>query len=120
MGDIQARNHIACRPEECFGGRSLDLPAVDEEHVAEVARLHKALSDPTRLKILSYLGGGELCVCEILEALGVQQPTVSHHLMILQSSGFVKSRKQGRWVAYSINREAFERCDPFFEKGVQT
>lgn len=63
----------------------------------------KALSDETRLRILRLLGGGELCVCDIVAALGVIQPKVSFHLGVLRSAGLISDRKQGRWIHYSLN-----------------
>ena len=90
----------------CPGERELDLPTIDEREVERSARIHKALSDPTRLKIIAYLEAGELCVCELIEALDKPQPTVSHHLFLLQAAGLIKSRRQGRWILYSLNEEA--------------
>ncbi len=92
-----------CRPADCPGSRKLELPVIDEARIAQAARLHKALADETRLKILEYLESGELCVCELLEVLDMPQSTVSHHLLLLQNAGLIRSRKQGRWVLYSRN-----------------
>lgn len=63
----------------------------------------KALGDPTRLKILHLLKYGELCVCEIITAMEKPQPTISHHLNILKKAGFLKWRKEGVWVHYSLS-----------------
>jgi DNA-binding transcriptional ArsR family regulator len=115
-----ATANCAIDADVCPGQRDVELPVIDEREIESSARIHKALSDPTRLKILAYLEAGELCVCELFKALDAPQSTVSHHLLVLHSSGLLKSRKQGRWVAYSINREVFDRCNPFCEKGVQT
>jgi len=106
----------SCRPGDCPGERPLSLPRVDDAIVRSIARVHKALSDETRLRILMYLTTGELCVCELLGALEMPQSTVSHHLMLLQNADLITSRKQGRWVLYSINHEVFDRCNPFCEK----
>ena len=62
----------------------------------------KALSDATRLKILYLLSDGELCVCEIICALDKPQSSVSHHLNILKNLGFIKGRKEGVWIHYSL------------------
>lgn len=67
------------------------------------ADLIKALGDPTRLKIIYLLTYGELCVCEIITALEKPQPTISHHLNILKKAGFLKWRKEGVWVHYSLS-----------------
>jgi len=60
------------------------------------------LADETRLRILKLLGIREMCVCEVMVALGLTQPTASHHLGILENAGLVKDRKEGKWVFYSI------------------
>jgi ArsR family transcriptional regulator len=62
----------------------------------------RALADRTRLRILALLAGGEVCVCEIHESLGLPQPTVSRHLAYLRSAGLVTGRKEGLWVHYNL------------------
>ena len=62
----------------------------------------KAISDPTRLKILYLLQDGELCVCEIIMALEKPQSTISHHLNVLKNAGFIKGRKEGVWIHYKL------------------
>jgi ArsR family transcriptional regulator len=62
----------------------------------------KALSDETRFKIVVLLSGGELCVCNIEESLGLSQAKVSRHLSVLRYSGIVKSRRHGQWIYYSL------------------
>lgn len=66
------------------------------------SKIFKALADATRLRILKLLEVREMCVCEIMVALGLTQPTTSHHLGILENVGLVKSRKEGKWVFYSL------------------
>ncbi|HII86112.1 TPA: winged helix-turn-helix transcriptional regulator [Candidatus Bathyarchaeota archaeon] len=61
-----------------------------------------ALSDPIRLEIVSYLRGGEKCVCEIVPHLNLVQPLVSRHLKILKDVGIVRFRKDGTKRLYSI------------------
>lgn len=68
----------------------------------------KALCDPNRLLILETLRSGEKCACKILEDLKIGQPTLSHHMKILCDSGFVNSRREGKWMHYSINKQGFE------------
>jgi ArsR family transcriptional regulator len=63
----------------------------------------KALSDETRLKILTLLKDGETCVCDIAETLGMTQPNISFHLSMLKESGLINDRKNGRWIHYSLN-----------------
>lgn len=73
----------------------------------ELARTFKALSDETRLRILSLLiSDGELCVCDIMTALNLpHQSTVSRHLSYLKNSGWVNDRREGLWIYYSIDEE---------------
>jgi ArsR family transcriptional regulator len=72
---------------------------------ATLARSFQALADEKRLRVLELVGGGELCVCELAEALDVSQPLLSFHLRTLREAGLVNARKKGRWVHYSLNRE---------------
>ena len=64
--------------------------------------LTKALADPNRVRLLLALRGGELCACQITELFGLAPSTMSKHLSILYQAGFVDSRKNGRWVRYSL------------------
>jgi len=70
-----------------------------------LARLLKALADPTRLRLVSMVAaheGGEACVCELTEPLGLTQPTISHHLKILVDAGIFTRDKRGVWAYYSL------------------
>ncbi|MCL7489009.1 MAG: metalloregulator ArsR/SmtB family transcription factor [Desulfobulbaceae bacterium] len=69
-------------------------------------RVMKALSDPSRVKIIKMLERKELCVCELTAALGLAQPTVSKHLKLLEEAGLVGYRKDGPWVNYSLAKES--------------
>jgi ArsR family transcriptional regulator len=66
------------------------------------SRIFKALADETRLGILNLLRAREMCVCEIMVALHLTQPTASHHLRILENAGLVKDSRKGKWVFYKI------------------
>jgi len=68
-----------------------------------VARIGKALSDWTRLRILAALSVRPLCVCEITKLLDAEQPSVSRHLGILRTAGLVEDRRDGRWVSYRLS-----------------
>lgn len=70
----------------------------------------RALGDPHRLKILYLLMTcGEMCACETMLALEISQSNLSFHLKTLKQAGFIKARKSGRWMYYSLNRPAFEQ-----------
>lgn len=73
---------------------------------AEAADAFQALSDPKRLRILELLREGERCVCELTDALGVGQSLLSFHLKTLRDAGLVRGRRDGRWVHYSLDRQA--------------
>ncbi len=76
----------------------------------ELLGIYRALTDETRLRILKLLQGGELCVCDLFSALDIIQPKVSFHLGVLKEAKFIKDRKEGRWVHYSIDdSEMFRR-----------
>ncbi len=69
----------------------------------------KALSDPSRVRIFCALQDRELCVCQIVELLGLATSTVSKHMSILRQARLAESRKEGRWVYY---RRAEDRLSP--------
>lgn len=70
--------------------------------------IFKCLSDSSRLKILNYLGDGELCACELLEYLNISQSTLSYHMKTMLECGLVKVRQVGKWSYYMINKDVFE------------
>lgn len=69
-------------------------------------RIAKSLSDPNRVRALAALKGGELCVCQIIELLGLVPSTVSKHMSVLKDAGLVRSEKRGKWVFYSLVEKA--------------
>lgn len=71
----------------------------------------KALSDPTRLRILEILHRrGETCVCELEAALGMTQSNISFHINTLKKAGLVVSQKVGKWVFYTRDKAALNAC----------
>jgi ArsR family transcriptional regulator, arsenate/arsenite/antimonite-responsive transcriptional repressor len=72
-----------------------------------------ALSDETRLEIVRLLSHGERCVCELQDALEAAQSRLSFHLRVLKDAGLVTDRRDGRWVHYSLNREALDEIAAF-------
>ena len=75
------------------------------EDAGRTARTLKALADPARLRLLSIIAahdGGEACVCDLTEPVGLSQPTVSHHLRVLTEAGFVTREKRGVWAYYTL------------------
>lgn len=72
----------------------------------DFSKLFKALSDETRIRILKVLLERECCVCEVMQALDISQSRGSRNLRVLEDAGFVKSRRDGPWVIYSIAEQA--------------
>ncbi|MFH0880356.1 MAG: metalloregulator ArsR/SmtB family transcription factor [Lentisphaerota bacterium] len=72
----------------------------------QALRVFGALSDASRLRMLLALRHGELCVCQLIELMGLSPSTVSKHLSILRDAGLVDSRKEGRWVHYRLADQA--------------
>ncbi|HEY7145264.1 MAG TPA: metalloregulator ArsR/SmtB family transcription factor [Streptosporangiaceae bacterium] len=78
---------------------------------AGLARLLKALADPTRLRLVSMVAahdGGEACVCDLTGPLGLTQPTISHHLKILVDAGILTRDKRGVWAYYALIPSALD------------
>lgn len=65
-------------------------------------KVMKALSEPSRIKIMKMLQRRVMCVCEIQEALGIAQSTASKHLKILQDAGLITYKKEGLWINYML------------------
>ena len=70
--------------------------------IARMETLFRALADQTRLRILTLLASGEVCVCNIHGALGIPQPTASRHLAYLRRTGLVGTRRDGLWIHYRL------------------
>jgi ArsR family transcriptional regulator, arsenate/arsenite/antimonite-responsive transcriptional repressor len=73
--------------------------------------LFHALSDETRLEIIELLRNGERCVCELTDTLDAAQSRLSFHLRVLKDAGIVRDRKEGRWVHYELDPEAFDEME---------
>lgn len=75
-------------------------------------KILKAISDPTRLNILRLLRLRAMCVCELMAALDMPQPLISHHLRILKDSGIIDDRKEGKFIFYELdNRNVLKIVD---------
>ncbi|MEV7967056.1 metalloregulator ArsR/SmtB family transcription factor [Sphaerisporangium sp. NPDC088356] len=80
-----------------------------QEQSARIAAGFKALADPVRLRLLSLVAShldGEACVCDLVGAFDLTQPTISHHLRVLRDAGLVESTRRGTWVYYRVVPEA--------------
>jgi len=89
-------------PKYAIELRNIADRVADAEVVDGQSGFFRALADGTRLRILKLLEVREMCVCEVMVALDLTQPTASHHLGLLESAGLVKGRKEGKWVFYRV------------------
>lgn len=86
---------------------------------SENAKVFKAFCDENRLRILEMLQSGEKCACVLLAKLEITQPTLSHHMKILQESGIVTPRKEGKWTHYAINENGSRHANELLKKVTQ-
>ena len=87
---------------------------------ADLARLLKALADPTRLRLVSMVAaheGGEACVCDLTGPLGLTQPTISHHLKVLVDAGIFTRDKRGVWAYYALVPSAMDALSAMLSTG---
>lgn len=94
--------HAECGGKNIELVKKLEFEVLGAEEAYDVSELFKILGDPTRLMILFALVKSEMCVCDIVELVGVTQSAVSHQLRVLKQSRLVKYRREGKNVIYSI------------------
>ena len=98
---MRSRSHVAAhwQPRRCL-----------VEQAAATADVFKALADPARVRIVNMLAtsGEPVCVCHLIEPLGLSQPTVSHHLKKLTDAGLLAREQRGKWAYFSLRPEAVE------------
>lgn len=82
----------------------------DDERFLSITR---ALSDPNRLTILKVLKGKRMCSCQILKFVDISQPTLSHHMSILQEAGLVKTIPTGRWYDYEVDDDTLRFVEDY-------
>lgn len=80
----------------------------DENEMQAISDFFRLFSDSTRIKILTALGTGSMCVCDISEALGMTQSAVSHQLRVLRGGDLVRARRDGKSVVYSLSDDHIE------------
>ena len=86
-------------------------PRVDAAEAERIARVFKALGDPTRVRLLSLIAGGEggeACICDLIAPVGLSQGTVSHHMKLLAEAGLVTREQRGRWAYFAIAEGALD------------
>lgn len=78
---------------------------LEEDSAQQLARVFKALGDPTRVRLVSLIAaadGAEACICDLTDPVGLSQPTVSHHMKLLMDAGLVEREQRGKWAYFSI------------------
>jgi len=105
-----------CRPGERVSQLRRRAKEIDDLTLRRLREVFWAIADGTRLKMLELITDEELCACELMAALELTQPTTSHHLGILERSGLVTSRREGKWVFYRL---AHPKVGALLTKGIQ-
>ncbi len=94
---------------------------ITASQAADLARKLRALADPTRLRLVSMVAaheGGEACVCDLTDPLGLTQPTISHHLKIIVDAGIFTRDKRGKWAYYALVPTALDALSAVLSTGV--
>ena len=95
---------------ECCAPLHAELLSDDEAKAT--ATLFKALADPARVRIVNMLAtsdGEPVCICHMIEPLGLSQPTVSHHMKRLLDAGLVEREQRGKWAYFALKPDAVEK-----------
>ena len=104
-------NELVCA-EKCFHANKIKEAKLKEptrKEIFKLSNMFKLFADDTRLRIICILIKEELCVCDLCEALQLNQSTVSHQLQLLRNSNLVKYRREGKQIFYSLQDEHVER-----------
>jgi len=84
---------------------------LDQAAAVQLAGVLKALAEPARLRLVSMIARNNpqpVCVCELIEPVGLSQPTVSHHLKVLVDAGILTREQRGKWAYFSVITEALQ------------
>ena len=90
----------------------LQAASLTQPEAEQLAAAFKVIADPARLRLLNLIASspnGEACVCDLVAPLGLSQPTVSHHLKLLNDGGLLDREKRGLWVYYRLIPERLQR-----------
>jgi ArsR family transcriptional regulator, arsenate/arsenite/antimonite-responsive transcriptional repressor len=89
----------------------LAAPVLSDEEAEATADVFRALADSARVRVMNVLATSDepVCVCNLVEPLGLSQPTVSHHLKKLLDAGLVEREQRGKWAYFSLRRDAVEK-----------
>jgi ArsR family transcriptional regulator len=97
-------------PEAVACCAPLGASTLSDTEAEATAELFKSLGDPARVRIVNTLAtaGEPVCVCDLIEPLGISQPTVSHHMKKLLDAGLVEREQRGKWAYFSLKPKALE------------
>lgn len=101
-----------------FSCQPLLSSGLTPEVAAQLAILFRVLGEPARLQLLSLIAAqpsGEVCACELVEVLGLSQPTVSHHLKVMYQAGVLTKERRGNWIYYRIVQDRLVELRRFLE-----
>jgi ArsR family transcriptional regulator len=86
----------------------LSAPVLSDAEATATAAVFQALGDPARVKIVNLIAtsSAPVCICDLVEPLGLSQPTVSHHMKKLADVGLVAREQQGKWAYFTLNADA--------------
>ncbi len=88
---------------------------LSRDEADRLARVLKAVADPTRLQLLTLIrASGEACACDLNDPVGLSQPTVSHHLKVLTEAGLVHRRQRGQWAWFSVDEDSLAALGSLF------
>jgi ArsR family transcriptional regulator, arsenate/arsenite/antimonite-responsive transcriptional repressor len=89
----------------------LSAPVISDDEADATAEIFRALADPARVKIVNLLTtrGEAVCLCDLIEPLGLSQPTVSHHCKKLLEAGLVDREQRSKWAYFSLNPDALRK-----------
>jgi len=101
-----------------IAGAKEEFPLMNAaEKLESKAAFFKALGDETRLKIMTLLWFEDLCMCEIGDGLAGATSTISHHLKIMEKGNLIKSRREGKFTVYSVDKEKLAPLIPYLKEG---
>lgn len=104
--------------KEIISSTEKEFPLMNAvEELESTAAFFKALGDETRLKIMTLLWFEDLCMCEIVDGLSGATSTVSHHLKIMEKGKLIKSRKEGKFTVFSLDKERLTPLLPYLKEG---
>lgn len=113
INDIPHCEYMHAHPETI---EKIKANMPDDDQLIDLAELFKVFGDSTRIKILSALSDGELCVCDISTAVGMTSSAVSHQLKILKNAELVSFRRDGKTVFYAL---ADDHVNTMLEQGLE-